>query len=104
MCSTGCDLGSDMCYYMMSLMFENGIGVQKDLGIALNWAIRGVEELNSYLCMVRLIKTYYDGSLGIKDYNLARKYINLLKTNFPQKYANSNNGEYNIKKIEKQIC
>ena len=93
-----------MCYYMMSLMFENGIGVQKDLGIALNWAIRGVEELNSYLCMVRLIKTYYDGSLGIKDYNLARKYINLLKTNFPQKYANSNNGEYNIKKIEKQIC
>lgn len=103
-CSTGCDLGSDMCYYMMSNIFEKGIGVQKDLGIALNWAIRGVEELNSYLCMVRLIKAYYDGSLGIKDYNLARKYINLLKTNFPQKYANSNNGEYNIKEIEKQIC
>ncbi len=103
LCSTGSDIGSDLCYFVMSGLFEMGIGVQKDLRIALNWLIRGVEELNSYICLMQLIKTYYDGSLGVKDYNLARKYINLFKTNFPNKYADSNDRVFKIKEIETQI-
>ena len=103
-CSTGCDIGSEICYLIMSNLFEMGIGVQKDLGIALNWAMRGAEEMNSFICMTKLVKAYYDGSLGVKDYNLSRKYINLIKTNFPKRYATNDKMILDVRQIEKQIC